>query len=122
MTKILYVEDNKDTAKAVKIILNAVGYDVELAFTGKEGLKKLKKGKFDLVILDNMLPDITGIEIFGKIKHDKKCKYAFLTITPVSLEKLENLKKEGVADYISKPFKKNDLIKRVQKILNHEVK
>ncbi len=113
---LLYVEDNKDTAKAVKVILETLGYSVELAFTGTEGLAKLEKEDFDLVILDVMLPDMSGMEIFQKVKGKKNnSKYAFLSVLPISMEKLSALKKEGVVDYINKPFRKDDLIQRIKK-------
>jgi len=113
--KILYVEDNRDTASAVKIILEGVGYEVELAYTGKSGLMMAKKG-FDLVLLDIMLPDMSGWDIFEKLKNHKS-KFAFLSVIPISKERMKELTKVGVSDYITKPFVKEDLIKRVQKIL-----
>src|SRR3989339_61791 len=63
---ILYIEDNRDTASAVKIILEGAGCNVELAYTGKTGLKIAKNG-FDLFLLDIMLPDMSGWEIIENI-------------------------------------------------------
>lgn len=114
--KILYIEDNRDTASAVKTILEGKGFKTELAYSGKEGLKKAKKG-FDLVLLDIMLPDMSGWDIYEKLKKDKKSKFAFLSVIPVSRERMNELKKAGISDYITKPFTKTDLIKRVEKIL-----
>jgi len=112
---ILYIEDNRDTASAVKIILEGAGYNVELAYTGKSGLKIAKNG-FDLFLLDIMLPDMSGWDIFEKLKKAKS-KFVFLSVIPVSKERIRELKKAGISDYITKPFAKEDLIKRVQKIL-----
>jgi len=117
MKKVLYVEDNLDTAEAVKIILSGVGYEVDLAHTGKEGLKKIENGIYDLVILDIMLPDMSGWDIFEKKEENKKCKYAFLSILPVEQERRKELAKEGVVDYLTKPFTKEELIKRIHSIL-----
>jgi len=118
MKKILYIEDNEDTAEAVKLILNHAGFQTEIATTGKEGLKKAKKKKFDLILLDIMLPDMSGWDIFTKLKKEKvKAKYAFLSAIPVSKERMRELKKAGVSDYITKPFEKKDLINRVKKML-----
>lgn len=117
MKKILYVEDNEDTAEAVKIILTKAGFKTEIALSGNEGIKKAKK-EFDLILLDIMLPDMSGWDIFTKLKKNKvNAKYAFLSAIPVSIERMKELKKAGVSDYITKPFEKNDLIARVKKML-----
>ena len=116
MKKILYVEDNQDTAEAVQIILNNAGFQTEIALCGKDGLAKAFKG-FDLILLDIMLPDMSGWDIFEKLKKKDHVKFAFLSAIPVSNERMQELKKAGVADYITKPFEKEDLIKRVKKII-----
>lgn len=118
MIKILYVEDNQDTANAVKIILTHAGFETDIALNGKEGLEKIKNKDYDLILLDVMLPDMSGWDIFAKIKNNKNCKYAFLSAIPVSNERLSELKKEGVSEYIMKPFTKEDLINRIQKIIS----
>lgn len=120
MTKILYTEDNEDTAQAVKIILSSQGYEVEIAKDGKECLKKSSETKYDLYLLDIMLPDMSGWDIFEKIKGKLKegSKFAFLSAIPVSSERMDELKRVGVSDYITKPFSKDDLIKRVKKALS----
>jgi len=116
MKKILYVEDNEDTADAVKIILQNQGFQVEISSCGKDALIKAKE-HFDLILLDIMLPDMSGWDIFEKLKKKEHTKFAFLSAIPVSNERTEELKKAGVSDYITKPFEKDDLIKRVKKIL-----
>lgn len=114
--KILYVEDNMDTASAVKVMLESGGFEVDVAYTGKEGLKKGKNG-FDLILLDIMLPDMSGWDIFEKLKKNGETKFAFLSVIPVSSERMAELKSAGISDYITKPFTKGDLIKRVKAIL-----
>lgn len=116
MKKILYVEDNQDTAEAVKIILSHVGFDVTLSACGKDALMAAKK-HFDMVLLDIMLPDMSGWDIFEKLRNTKGTKFAFLSAIPVSSERMKELKKAGVSDYITKPFMKDDLISRIKKIL-----
>jgi DNA-binding response OmpR family regulator len=114
--KILYIEDNQDTANAVKIILGNVGFDVDLALTGDEGLKKIAQSHYDLILLDIMLPDMSGWDIYGMIKSKVKSKYAFLSAIPVSSERMMQLQKEGVTEYIVKPFTKKDLVMRINRI------
>jgi DNA-binding response OmpR family regulator len=116
MKRILYVEDNEDTADAVKIILENQGYQLEIASCGKDALTKAKE-HFDLILLDIMLPDMSGWDIFEKLKKKDHVKFAFLSAIPISNERMQELKKAGVADYITKPFEKEDLIKRVKKII-----
>jgi DNA-binding response OmpR family regulator len=114
MKKILYIEDSKDTAQAVQMMLKIAGFDIEIAFSGKEGLVKAKKG-FDMFLLDIMLPDMSGWDIFESLKKTQtNAKYAFLSAIPVSAERMQELKKVGVSDYITKPFSKEDLIKRIK--------
>jgi len=116
MKRILYVEDNEDTADAVKIILENQGFHVDIEFCGKDALKRASE-HFDLILLDIMLPDMSGWDIFEKLKKKDHVKFAFLSAIPVSNERMKELKKAGVADYITKPFEKEDLIKRVKKII-----
>jgi DNA-binding response OmpR family regulator len=118
MTKILYVEDNQDTADAVKIILTHAGFEAEIANNGKDGIALAKKG-FDLILLDIMLPDMSGWDIFATLKSKSKAKFAFLSAIPVSSERMAELRKSGVSDYITKPFTKDDLINRINKILGN---
>jgi len=116
MKKILYIEDNKDTASAVKIILNNAGFETEIANSGKKGIDLAKK-EFDLILLDIMLPDMSGWDIFTKLKDKTKAKFAFLSAIPISSERMSELKISGISDYITKPFTKLDLINRAKKIL-----
>ena len=78
--RILYVEDNEDTAEGVKAILTHAGFKAELAFCGKDGVKKAISGLFDLVLIDIMLPDISGWDVFTKLNGKVKSKVAFLYI------------------------------------------
>jgi DNA-binding response OmpR family regulator len=113
MKKILYVEDSTDTADAVCILLKHAGYDAQTVACGKDALKIAGRG-FDLFLLDVMLPDMSGWDIFEKIKGKIKGKVIFLSAIPVTKERLTELQKSGVTDYITKPFEKDDLLRRVK--------
>ena len=117
MKTILYVEDNIDTAEAVKIILTRAGFKVDIALTGYDALSKVVQARYDLVLLDVMLPDMSGWDIYMKLKPNYQARFAFISAIPVSHERMTQLKKEGVVDYILKPFLKEDLISRIKKIL-----
>jgi DNA-binding response OmpR family regulator len=113
MKRILYIEDNQDTADAVKILLNNAGYDTKTVASGREVLKN--PDNFDLYLLDIMLPDMSGWDIFENLKKNGiKSKFIFLSAIPISNERMEELKKAGVSDYITKPFVKQDLIERIK--------
>lgn len=119
MKKILYVEDNEDTAEAVKIILKHAGYEIDTVACGKDALNRVKDDDYDLFLLDIMLPDMSGWDIFQKLQKEKKgVKYAFLSAIPVSSERMSELKKAGVSDYITKPFEKEDLLARIKNMLD----
>ena len=107
MKKILYIEDHRDTAEAVKQMLEEVGYEVDISFHGRDGLEKARGKKFDLVLLDVMLPDMSGWDIFKTLSTKKyNAKYAFLSVIPVSTERMKELKKAGISDYITKLLQK----------------
>ena len=117
MKRILYIEDNEDTAEAVQIILSHAEFETDIALCGKDGLRKAKQG-YNLILLDIMLPDMSGWDVFQKLLKQKvKAKYAFLSAIPISAERMQELKKAGVSDYITKPFEKDDLIARVKKMI-----
>ena len=116
--QILYIEDNADTAEAVKLILTKAGFELDISLSGKDGIDKAKKNHYDLCLLDIMLPDMSGWDIFQKLKKDKvKSKYIFLSVLQVSTERMNELKNAGIDDYITKPFIKADLIARIKKVL-----
>ena len=117
MKKILYVEDNADTAEAVKIILSKAGFDIQIANSGKECIEIIKDKGFDLFLLDVMLPDMSGWDIFEKLKGKTGDQIAFLSAISFSPERMKELRKAGISDYITKPFRKDDLIKRIKIIL-----
>ena len=116
MKKILYIEDNIDTAEAVKIILDSMGFETHLAFTGKQGLKKINSS-FHLCLLDIMLPDMSGWDIFTKLRELNGYKFIFISAIPISNERRAELKKIGVLEYITKPFTKSELVNPIKKCL-----
>ena len=117
MKKILYIEDHEDTAETVKMILSKAGFKADIALSGKDGISHAAKNHYDLILLDIMMPDMSGWDVFQTLKKSIKAKYAFLSALPVSAERMEELKKAGISDYITKPFKKDDLAARIKKAL-----
>ena len=116
--RILHVDDEADTLSVVKIILEKKGYKVVSVVNGSEALKSVDMDGFSLIILDIMMPDMSGWDLFTKIaKINPNYKIIFLSVLEMSPEKLVQLKKSGVRDYIKKPFDKNDLVMRVKKAI-----
>lgn len=117
MKKILYIEDHEDTTKTVKTILCKAGFNVDIALSGKDGIKKAKN-KYDLIIMDIMMPDMSGWDVFETIKKKtKETKYIFLTVLSISSERKRELERAGIADYITKPLGNGNLVKRIKKVL-----
>jgi len=110
---ILIVDDEADIRDSVKLILTKNGFKVETAVSGDDALKKLKKIKPDLVLMDIMMPGTPTKEVVKQIK----AKVAYLSVVRVSeAEKEELLKAKNVVDFIQKPFDIDELLKRVKKL------
>jgi CheY-like chemotaxis protein len=122
MTKkrIMVVDDEDSLLQLVEAILANEGYEVITASDGKECLEKLKTVKPDLILLDMMMPDMSGREVCERIRKDPKTKdlkVAFLTVAKFSEAGKGVLEKMKVLDYITKPFDNEDLVRRVKKIV-----
>ena len=117
---ILCIEDEPDMIDLIRLILNRHGFDVQGADGGKEGLEKVKKNPPDLVLLDLMMPDVDGWEVYQQIKADEKTKHIpviIVTAKAQSVDKVLGLHVAKVDDYISKPFSPQALLESVQKVL-----
>ena len=116
--RILHVDDQIDTLKVVKIILEKEGYEVVSVRNGMKALHEVDLDGFDLILLDIMMSDMSGWELFTRIgKVNPKYKIIFLSILDISSTKLKQLLKAGVKDYIKKPFDIDDFVARIKKII-----
>ncbi len=116
--KILIIDDEPDTLELVKLVLESGGFKTVLARSGKEALNELDASKPDLVLLDIMMPDMDGWEVFRKIKEKySTLPIAILTAKAQNFDKLLGLHVLKADDYITKPFGKNELIGRVKKLI-----
>ncbi len=115
--KVLIVDDEPDTLELVKLVLESGGFETVLAASGKEALDKLETSKPDLVLLDIMMPDMDGWGVFRKIKEkNSMVPIAILTAKAQNFDRLLGLHVLKADDYITKPFGKNELIRRVRKL------
>lgn len=116
---ILVVEDNRETLDALRALLDAEGFTVETSESGESAIEKVSMKKYDLVILDLMLPQVDGFEVCRRIKADarnKKTPVLMLTafdVPDIGKKSLE----AGANDVALKPFEPDDLVARVKKLL-----
>jgi two-component system response regulator VicR len=118
---ILCIEDEQEMIDLIRLILNRRGYDVKGANSGLEGLNLIKKERPDLILLDLMMPDMDGWEVYQKMKADEKMKnipVIVVTARAQSIDKVLGLHIAKVDDYIAKPFSPHELMNSVEKVLS----
>ncbi len=112
---ILHADDEPDTLDVVQTILGIEGFDVVSVGDGNQALEQIKLNDFDLILLDIMMPDMSGLELFSRISEMKQNhRVIFLTVLEASEEMLKQLKEIGMIDYITKPFDRDYLVKRIK--------
>jgi two-component system phosphate regulon response regulator PhoB len=118
-TNIAIIEDEKPLITMLKYNLEKEGFRVTSAETGDDGLKLLKSQIPDLLILDWMLPDFSGIEICRHIKRDTKLKSIPVLMLTARSEEDDKIRgfETGVDDYVTKPFNNKELLLRVKSLL-----
>lgn len=114
--KILVIDDSLVIRKMVEIALEEEDFNISTAVSGKEGLDIMDKTNPDLVILDMMLPDINGIEILKTIKASKGIPVIMLSGKD-SPQMIETAKNEGAEEFLPKPFKDDDLVEKIKKLI-----
>ncbi len=118
--QILIVDDQEEILTPMKILVKNMGYETKTASNGKQALAMLKKESFDLVLLDILMPKMSGREVLQKIRADPKLKnqkVAFLTVVQLSEAGKDIVKKLKPVDYFPKPIKMANFKKRLKKIL-----
>lgn len=113
MQNILVCDDEKDIVEALRIYLNAEGYNVYQAYNGKEALDVLKKEKIHLVLLDIMMPVMDGISTISALREKSNVPVILLTAKSEDTDKILGLN-IGADDYITKPFNPVEVIARVR--------
>ena len=113
MKKILIVEDDRLIAELERDYLEASEYEVELAMDGFAGMKLVREQEYDLVILDVMLPGVSGFEICREIRKTKDIPVLLVTAKKEDVDKIRGLGL-GADDYIVKPFSPAELVARVK--------
>ncbi|MBU3190131.1 response regulator transcription factor [Clostridium bowmanii] len=118
MKRILIVEDDESIAELEKDYLEIEGFEVKICNNGVDGLNALKTNKFDLLILDAMLPKIDGYTILRSLKDDKDIPVLMVSAKKEDIDKIKGLSL-GADDYITKPFNPSELVARVKSHLRN---
>ncbi|MEW6586390.1 MAG: response regulator [Nitrospirota bacterium] len=116
---ILVVEDEADLVELISYNLKKEGFAVDSAFDGEAGLAKIRKDKYDLVILDLMLPGIQGVEICRIVRSDPKTASLPIIMLTAKGEEVDRIigLEMGADDYMTKPFSPRELVARVKAVL-----
>lgn len=113
MSRILIVEDEESIAELEKDYLELSGFEVEIEASGKKGLERALKEKYDLLILDLMLPEMDGFEICKQVRKEKNMPILMVSAKKDDIDKIRGLGL-GADDYITKPFSPSELVARVK--------
>jgi two-component system, OmpR family, response regulator VicR len=120
---ILCIEDEPEMIDLIRLILTRKGFDVLGATGGKEGLNLIKQEKPDLVLLDLMMPDMDGWEVYQQMKADNNIQnipVIIVTAKAQTIDKVLGLHIAKVDDYIAKPFSPQELLNSVERVLAKE--
>ena len=117
--KILIVEDESKIARFLELELKHEGYEVEIASDGRSGLERIKDGDFSLVVLDLMLPLMSGIEVCRRVRKFSDLPIIMLTAKDDISDKVTGLD-SGADDYVTKPFAIEELLARIRVALKRK--
>ena len=116
MTKILIIEDEASFSEALSFLLQKEGYSISIADNGKDGLEQFKSQDFDLVLLDLMIPELSGIEVCRAIRATSQVPIIMLTAKDSEIDKVVGLEL-GADDYVTKPYSSRELVARIKAVL-----
>ena len=120
LKRLVYVEDEREMIDLVRLILGRRGFEVIGANGGRDGLETIRRELPDLVLLDLMMPDMDGWDVYQQMKGDEATRnipVVVVTAKAQSIDKVLGLHIAKVDDYISKPFSPQELTESVEKVL-----
>ncbi|UCC88912.1 MAG: response regulator [Anaerolineales bacterium] len=121
--RILCIEDEPEMIDLIRLILERKGFEVLGAVGGQEGLDAIRREKPDLVLLDLMMPDVDGWEVYRQMKADEELQntpVVVVTAKAQSIDKVLGLHIAKVDDYVTKPFGPGDLAESVDRVLKRK--
>jgi DNA-binding response OmpR family regulator len=119
--RVVCVEDEPEIIDLIRLILGRKGFDLTGATGGLEGLETIRRVKPDLVLLDLMMPDMDGWEVYQQMKADPELKsipVIVVTAKAQSIDKILGLHIAKVDDYVTKPFGPQELLQSVERVLS----
>jgi len=118
--RVLLIEDERDLTKAIELALRESEFTVDLAFDGQTGLAKALSAQYDVIVLDLMLPGLSGEQVLVALRKEKATPVLVLTARDSSFDKTSYLNL-GADDYVSKPFDLDELLARIRAIVRRSV-
>lgn len=112
--KILIIEDEENIARVLQLELEFEGYETDVAHTGTSGLIKYREGKFDLILLDLMLPEMHGLDVLKRIRATEQTTPVILLTAKSEVEDKVKGLDLGANDYVTKPFEIDELLARIR--------
>lgn len=116
MVRILIVEDESSFSEALEFLLSKEGFSIVSAANGSEAITKFDQGGIDLVLLDLMIPEISGTEVCRQIRTKSKVPIIMLTAKDSEVDKVVGLEL-GADDYVTKPYSTRELVARIRAVL-----
>jgi two-component system response regulator RegX3 len=116
MTKILIVEDESSFSEAISFLLGKEGFETDVAENGRVALELFKASAYDLVLLDLMIPEVSGIEVCRAIRTTSMVPIIMLTAKDSEVDKVVGLEL-GADDYVTKPYSSRELVARIKAVL-----
>lgn len=117
--RILIADDNEANVELLEAYLSGLGHDIEIAIDGQDTLDKVDSFQPDLILLDIMMPKLSGFEVCQKLKEDSRTsRIMILMVTALNeLGDIERAVEAGTDDFLSKPVNKVELVKRVENMI-----
>ena len=116
MSKILIIEDEASFSEAITFLLKKEGFEVAVANNGQDGINLFDKNGADLILLDLMLPGLSGTEVCRQIRLKSNVPIIMLTARDTEIDKVVGLEL-GADDYVTKPYSSRELIARINAVL-----
>ena len=121
MTQVLCIEDEPEMIGLLRLLLRRRGLEVVGARGGKEGLAVVEQTPPDLILLDIMMPEMDGWEVYSRLKQNAKSQHIPVIVVTARIqtpEKVAALRETGVDDYITKPFEPAKLLQTIERALD----
>lgn len=120
MTRVLVVEDESSYSEALSYVLNKEGFDVAIAETGPDAISEFERSGADIVLLDLMLPGLSGTEVCRRIRQTSSVPIIMVSAKDTEVDKVVGLEL-GADDYVTKPYSPRELVARIRAVLRRGV-